>query len=74
MATLQDNLDEATAAYQALMTGTQVRVTVDQNGERVEFATSNAVKLFAYIQSLKAEIAAAACGTPTKQVPLQFTF
>jgi hypothetical protein len=51
--TTQQKLDEAEEAYHNLMTGTQAKVVVDQNGERVEFTASNASRLFAYIQSLK---------------------
>ena len=50
--TTQDQLDEAVTAYHALVTGTQPRVIVDQNGERVEYTAANATKLYLYIQQL----------------------
>lgn len=46
-------LVEAENAYHALRIGTQARIYVDQNGERVEFAASNADRLRAYILELK---------------------
>ena len=54
--TLQQKLDEAEAAYHALLTGTQPKVVVDQNGERVEYTSANATRLYLYIQQLKAQI------------------
>lgn len=39
------------------MTGTAVRVVVDQNQERVEYGMANADRLNAYILSLQALIA-----------------
>lgn len=54
--TLQEKLAEAEAAYHSLMTGTQPKVVVDQNGERVEYTPANATRLYLYIQKLKAEI------------------
>lgn len=75
MATLQQRLDEAEAAYHDLMLGQSARVVLDQNGERVEFTAANAARLYAYIQSLKAEIACETNGcADTPQAPLQFTF
>ncbi len=53
MATVQEQLVEAEAAYHDLMTGTMARVVVDQNGERVEFTATNATRLSMYIQQLK---------------------
>lgn len=43
-------------AYNQLMLSTTVRVFVDQNGERLEFATANADKLKAYIERLYAKL------------------
>lgn len=51
-------LTQAEAAYHALMTGKQARVVVDQNGERVEYNTSNRDALRAYIADLRALVAA----------------
>lgn len=54
--TPQQKLDEAESAYHALVTGTQPKVVVDQNGERVEYTSANATRLYLYIQQLKREI------------------
>jgi len=54
--TAQEKLTEAEAAYHSLLTGTQPKVVVDQNGERVEYTTANSTKLYMYIQQLKREI------------------
>lgn len=45
-------LDEARLAYHQLQSGVQARVIVDMNGERVEFTSSNAARLYAYILML----------------------
>lgn len=56
MATLAEQLTEAEAAYHKLVTGKAVRVYLDQNGERIEYAVANAARLRAYIDSLKAQV------------------
>lgn len=53
---LQTRLTRAEEAYDTLMIGGSVRVTVDQNGERVEFTAANAARLAAYIQELKRQL------------------
>lgn len=53
---LQARLTDAENAYHALMIGGSVRVTVDQNGERVEFTAANAARLRAYIDHLKMQL------------------
>lgn len=53
--TLQQRIDDAKAKYHSLITGRAPRVVVDQNGERVEYAPTNADKLKAYIQTLEDE-------------------
>jgi hypothetical protein len=72
--TLQKQLDEARAAYHNLLTGQAARVIVDQNGERVEFTTANRQSLYAYIQSLIAQINAANSGITPPTGPLGFMF
>ena len=57
MATTQELLDEAKAAYHSLMIGSSARVVVDQNGERVEFTAANAMRLQAYITQLENQLA-----------------
>lgn len=44
------------AAYLQLMSNTAVRVFVDQNGERLEFASANPDKLKAFIERLYATL------------------
>lgn len=64
--TTSEKLAEAEAAYHALVTGTQPKVVVDQNGERVEYTPANATRLYLYIQQLKKEL-----GTITSSGPLR---
>jgi len=49
-------LQEAESALHSLSIGTQARVVVDHNGERVEFTATNTAKLQAYITSLKRQL------------------
>ena len=49
-------LAEAEKAQHSLMMGGSVRVTVDQNGERVEFTAANADRLAKYILWLRHEL------------------
>jgi hypothetical protein len=46
-------LSEAEGALHKLMIGSQARVVVESNGERVEFTAANASRLRAYIEELK---------------------
>lgn len=46
-------LSDARAQYHLLQTGQKANVVVDQNGERVEFASIDADKLAQYIKSLE---------------------
>ncbi len=62
MATAQQRLDNARDAYDRLMTGKAVRVFVDQNGERIEYAVANAARLAQYITQLEAQNGATTCG------------
>lgn len=55
-AMLQRRLDDAEEQYHLLMTGQSARVFVDQNGERVEYATANAARLQSYIDDLKRQL------------------
>lgn len=71
MATIQERLDQAKEAKHKLATGQLARVFMDQNGERVEFTTTNMAQLSSYIASLEAEIA----GTrATIRKPVGFIF
>lgn len=51
--TTAEMLLEAKRAYHALLTGTMARVFVDQNGERVEYTTTNRSDLKNYITELQ---------------------
>jgi hypothetical protein len=62
----QLQLDQARAAYHALMTGTMAKVVVDQNGERVEFTTTTSSKLLAYIQQLEVALGGAITNRPMR--------
>ncbi len=55
-AQLEEYLAEAKAAMHKVMVGKTARVFVDQNGERVEYAFTNADKLRAYIMSLESQL------------------
>lgn len=54
---LETRLADARLAYHTLMTGTQAKVIVDQNGEKVEFSSINRLGLYGYIQQLEAQLA-----------------
>jgi len=70
--TLQQRLQAAEEAYHALMIGESARVVVDANGERVEYTAANAVRLEAYIEKLKIQIANA--GRPARRGPAGASF
>lgn len=63
----ETRLTQAEQALHLLMCGQQARVFVDQNGERVEYAVSNAERLRAYIFELKVLL-----GKVRPQGPLTF--
>lgn len=52
-------LDDAREKYHLLVTGQAVRVSVDQNGERVEYNVANAGRLAEYIRQLEVAVGAA---------------
>lgn len=58
MATTAELLAAANDAYHKLVTGTAAAVVVDQNGERIEYTSANRQALYAYIQTLRAQVAA----------------
>lgn len=70
-------LDDAMDSYNQLNVGGQVRVVVDQNGERVEYTAANRQSLWAYILRLQNAINSAdpcrAFFGPASQ-PARFTF
>jgi gpW len=53
---ISGRLKDAEDSYHKIMTGTQARTFVDQNGERVEFSVANAERLRAYILSMKTQL------------------
>lgn len=55
----QARLEEARAQYHLLLTGQAVFVTVDQNGERMEFTRANREALAEYIRELEVQTGAA---------------
>lgn len=64
MATVQERLNEAEAAYHALVTGRAVAEVRDQNGETVRYSKADLSKLQLYINSLKDALKATASGLP----------
>lgn len=56
MAVTQTLLDEAEAAYHALITGRAVVKFRDQNGEEVSYNQASRLGLLAYIQDLKRQL------------------
>jgi len=76
---IQTRLDEAIAARDRLMTGSQVVVIVDAFRTRVEYRAADIASLNAYIQQLQAELnscLAAVSGTPVRPLtkPINFIF
>lgn len=73
MATTQQKLDDALAAYHKLQTGSMPRVVVDVDGSRIEFTTANTSRLNAYILQLQGELGATN-GVPINVAPASFYF
>lgn len=71
--TTQQKLDEAKLALHNLNTGNAVRVSVDKDGSRVEFAVADMARLRAYIAELEAALAAAS-GLGLGNGPARFYF
>jgi hypothetical protein len=73
--TAEQKLKQAETAYHRLMTGTSVRVYVDQNGERMEYTAMNKGDLFVYIQQLRSEVGGpAAAVSRSIPRPMRFLF
>lgn len=64
MAVTQIHLDEAEAAYHALLTGKAVTRFRDQNGETVEYSQANRAQLAAYIERLKLQLGTGQASRP----------
>lgn len=73
---IEQKLKDATASYHDLMMGRAVRVLVDQNGERIEYQSSNKNQLAAYIEQLQSQLDDCLSGTPTDRVkgPMRFFY
>lgn len=67
-------LNDALTAYHQLMTGQQVRVILDQNGERVEFTASSRSNLYSYIISLQSILGVPRMTVASPARPAQFIF
>lgn len=64
----QQRLQEAEQAYHSITLGGMARTFVDQNGERVEYAPANVLRLRGYILELRAALGLpldGACGPLT---------
>lgn len=73
-ADIETKLAEARDAYHTLATGSQARVVVDQNGERVEFTASNSARLAQYIRTLELKLASCQREILRAIGPATFTF
>lgn len=71
MATTQELLDEAQAAYHDLQLGKAVASVRDQNGEEIRYTQANRGDLFAYIGTLQNLITP---GTGCALGPMRFFF
>lgn len=58
---LKSMMKDALDSLHMLRTGRQVRVVVDQNGDRVEFTAANQAGLITYINQLQTALAANGC-------------
>lgn len=72
--TLQEKIDAARAAYAELIGGKAARVYVDQNGERIEYSTGSAPRLFVYIEQLLSEQRTLASPPTGPRQPMRFVF
>jgi hypothetical protein len=61
---LEARLLDAETKYHALMTGSQLKVFVDQNGERMEYNSASALQLSKYISELKRQLGIGAASGP----------
>jgi hypothetical protein len=66
MATLQEQLDEAEAAYHSLVIGKAVVQLRDSNGEQVTYTQASRVALAAYIADLKRQLGLSTCSGPMR--------
>lgn len=72
---LETKLAQAETALHKLMTGTAARVFVDIDGSRVEYVAANRAALIAYINDLRAQVAAeGGTAVAPNYAPAQFYF
>ena len=64
MATIQERLDEAKAAYHALLTGQAVVEVRDQSGDMIRYSQANRTALKAYIAELENQTGAKSVAPP----------
>lgn len=69
MATLQERLDEAEAAYHALQLGQSAVEVRDSDGSSVRYTPANSGRLLAYIADLKSQL-----GTGEFTGPMRLVF
>lgn len=60
---IAEKLVEAETVLHQLSTGTQPRVVVDQNGERIEYTATSISKLRTYISELKTQLSSDQVGS-----------
>lgn len=71
IAALKLKIADAESSYAELVSGRAIRVHVDQNGERIEYAAGNRLALYNLIQTWKSQLPAE--DRPTRG-PLRFSF
>lgn len=71
--TTAQRLEQAQSARHKLLTGSLLRVFMDQNGERVEYTATNIAQLDKYIAELSAELAPSLAALRRPR-PIGFTF
>ncbi len=67
-----DELAALKKDYRDLISGNKARVVVDQNGERVEFSSANASRLYLMIQEQEALLCPSTPARPNR--PMGFIF
>nr|DAP77654.1 MAG TPA: Head to tail joining protein [Caudoviricetes sp.] len=70
---LADRLRDAKDAYYRILTGQNVIIVIDQNGERIEYQKANITALAEYIRKLELELASCSGGVKAHQ-PLRIYF
>jgi hypothetical protein len=72
---LKARIDRLEKAYEDVVSGNSARVLVDQNGERIEFTSANAPRLYTYIHGLKKDYGSSCELKPAaSEGPMRFMF